>query len=247
MDRIRDAFVAAVRRADRAGFDLVEIHMAHGYLLSTFLSPLTNRRSDRYGGAALENRLRFPLELFAAVREAWPRSKPMSVRLTSSDWMPDDSGTTPEETVATARALRDLGCDVADISSGGNVTDSEVVYGRMYQVPMAERVRHETGMPVMAVGAILGADHANTVLAADRADLVAMARPHLHDPYLTLHAAESYGVWDVPWPGQYLPAKPRPPREKGRRPVERLSSPGNRGRERMEEAWVPEPVTEPVP
>ena len=240
MDRIREAFVGAVRRADRAGFDLVELHMAHGYLLSTFLSPLTNRRTDPYGGPALANRLRFPLEVFAAAREAWPEAKPMSVRLTSSDWMPDDSGTTPEETVATARALRDLGCDVADISSAGNVTDSAVVYGRMYQVPMAELVRHAAEMPVMAVGAIQGADHANTVLAAGRADLVAMARPHLHDPHLTLHAAERYEVWDIPWPGQYLPARPRPPREKGRRPVERLSSPGNRGHERMEEAWVPE-------
>lgn len=168
----------------------------------------------------------------------------MSVRLTASDWMPDDSGMTPEETVEVGRSLKELGCDVVDISSGGNVPDSEIVYGRMYQVPMAEKVRYEVGIPVITVGAILGPDHANTVLGAGRADLTAMARPHLHDPYLTLHAAERYGVWDIEWPGQYRPAKPRPPREKGRRPVERLSSPGNRGREKIEEPRIPDDAPE---
>ncbi len=234
MEETIAAFVAATRRAEAAGFDLVEVHMAHGYLLSSFLSPLCNRRDDEYGGE-LENRQRFPLEVFAAMRAVWPDAKPMSVRLTASDWMPDDSGTTPAETVSTARALRALGCDVIDVSSGGNSPDSEIAWGRMYQVPFAERVRHEAGIPVMTVGAILGADHANTVLAAGRADLVAMARPHLADPYLTKHAAERYEVWDETWPGQYLPAKPRAPRTSGRRPVERLSTPGMRGRETRED------------
>ncbi|MDX1632312.1 MAG: FAD-dependent monooxygenase, partial [Thermoanaerobaculia bacterium] len=245
MSELREAFVTATERAARAGFDLVELHMAHGYLLSTFLSPLTNHREDEYGGPSLEDRMRFPLEVFAAMREAWPEPRPMSVRLTASDWMPDDSGTTPEETVEVARNLKELGCDVVDISSGGNVPDSEIVYGRMYQVPMAEKVRYEVGIPVITVGALLGPDHANTVLGAGRADLAAMARPHLHDPYLTLHAAERYEVWDIEWPGQYLPAKPRAPREKGRRPVERLSSPGNRGREEIEEPWAPGDAAEP--
>jgi anthraniloyl-CoA monooxygenase len=148
--------------------------------------------------------------------------------------MSDDSGTTPEETVETARALKALGCDIIDVSSGGNSPESQVAYGRMYQVPFAERVRYEAEIPVMAVGAILGADHANTVLAAGRADLIAMARPHLHDPYLTKHAAEHYEVWQEAWPGQYLPAKPKPPRQSGRRPVERLSTPGIRGHEVLE-------------
>jgi anthraniloyl-CoA monooxygenase len=136
----------------------------------------------------------------------------MAVRISASDWMPDKSGTTPDDAVAVAKLLQAEGCDLVDVSSAGNVPESEVVYGRMYQVPFAEQVRYEAGAPVMAVGAILGADHANTVLAAGRADLAAMARPHLKDPYLTLHAAERYEVWDAPWPGQYLAGAPRPPR-----------------------------------
>jgi anthraniloyl-CoA monooxygenase len=234
MDDLIAAFVQATEWSNQAGFDLIEVHMAHGYLLSSFLSPLSNQRTDAYGGS-LENRQRFPLEVFSAMRALWPQHKPMSTRLTASDWMADSSGTTPEETVATARALKAAGCDVIDVSSGGNSPASEVSYGRMYQVPFAERVRYEAGIPVMAVGAILGADHANTVLAAGRADLVAMARPHLHNPYLTKHAAEFYEVWDQPWPGQYQPAKPRPPREPGRRPIERLATPGMRGHEVSEE------------
>ncbi len=211
MDVVRDAFVAATRRAAEAGFDLVEVHMAHGYLLSSFLSPLTNRRDDEYGGS-LENRLRYPLEVFRAMRAAWPAERPMIARISASDWMADGSGTTPAEAVTIASSLAAAGCALIDVSSGGNVAESDIVYGRMYQVPFAERIRYEAGVPVAAVGALLGADHANTALAAGRADLALMARPHLRDPYLTLHAAERYEQWDHWWPGQYLPARPRPPR-----------------------------------
>jgi anthraniloyl-CoA monooxygenase len=208
--RLREAFARAARWADEAGFDWLELHGAHGYLLSSFLSPLSNRRADAYGGS-LANRMRFPLEVFAAVRAAWPDEKPMSVRLTASDWMPDGSGVTPEETVVVARELAALGCDLVDVSSGGNSPLSRVEYGRMYQVPFADLVRHEARMPVMAVGALLGADHANTVLAAGRADLAVMARPHLADPYLTVHAAAGYGLGEdsYPWPGQYWRGRPR--------------------------------------
>ncbi len=209
MDRIVAAFVRSTRWAEEAGFDLVELHMAHGYLLSSFLSPLSNQREDRYGGD-LAGRLRFPLEVLRAVREAWPDDKPLAVRISATDWMPDGSGLDGDQAVEIARALAGAGCDAVDVSSGGNVPESEPNYGRMYQVPFADRIRHEVGIPVMAVGALLGADHANTVLAAGRADLAVMARPHLADPYLTLHAAERYEVWDHPWPEPYLPAKPGP-------------------------------------
>src|SRR5581483_6107033 len=182
--------------------------MAHGYLLSSFLSPLANHRSDDHGGS-LENRMRFPLEVFVAVRAAWPAHKPISVRITGSDWMDDGSGITPEEATAFARELARRGCDVVDVSSGGNAPESRPEYGRMYQVPFAEQVRFGAGVPVMAVGALLGADHANTVLAAGRADLAVMARPHLADPYLTVHAAARYGSAEYPWPGQYWRGRPR--------------------------------------
>ena len=208
MDAVKAAFVDATRRADEAGFDLVELHAAHGYLISSFVSPLSNRRTDEYGGS-LENRLRYPLEVFAAMRAVWPAHKPISVRVSASDWL-GERGTTIDDTVEFARRLGELGCTVIDVSSAGNSPESEIDYGRMYQVPFAEQIRYETDLPVIAVGAILGADHANTVLAAGRADLVAMARPHLGDPYLTLHAAEQYGLWDHPWPGQYVRGRPRP-------------------------------------
>ncbi len=216
MDIVRDAFVRATQWAEEAGFDLVEVHMAHGYLLSSFLSPLSNQRFDEYGGS-LERRMRFPLEVFRAMRAVWPEHKPMSVRVSASDWMKDGSGTTPEDTVELAKMLKAAGCDLLDVSSGGNSVDSEVGYGRMYQVPFAEKVRYETGMPVMAVGALLGDDHCNTVLAAGRADLTAMARPHLRHAYLTLDAAEKHEYFDQPWPGQYALGKPKPPKPSGRR------------------------------
>ncbi len=216
MDAVLGAFLRASIYADEAGFDLLEVHMAHGYLLSSFLSPLSNLRTDEYGGS-LENRLRFPLEVLRAIRASWPEGKPISVRISASDWMPDGSGVTPEESVEVAKALAGAGADLIDVSSAGNVPESPVGYGRMYQVPFAEKIRHEGGVPVAAVGAILGADHANTVLAAGRADLAVMARPHLRDAYLTLHAAERYEQWQQPWPGQYQPARPRAPRPKRRR------------------------------
>ena len=211
MDRVREEFTRAACLAEQAGFDVVELHMAHGYLLSSFASPLSNRRTDTYGGP-LENRMRFPREVVRAVRAAWPGTKPLSVRITASDWV-EEGGFTPEESVETARMLKEDGVDVIDVSSGGNSPASKVDYGRMYQVPFADRIRNEAGVPVIAVGAVLGWDHANTILAAGRADLVALARAPPRDPYLPLHAAEAYGVWDQSWPKQYGPAKPRPPRQ----------------------------------
>ncbi|MBL9036978.1 MAG: FAD-dependent monooxygenase, partial [Archangium sp.] len=206
LQRVKLAFVEGARRAAACGFDLIELHAAHGYLLSSFLSPLSNHRRDAYGGS-LENRMRYPLEVFDAVRAVWPAEKPMSVRVTATDWL--DEGLTVEETVVFARALKAHGCDVVDVSSGGNVPESKPVFGRMYQVPFAEAVRFGAEIPVMAVGAILNADHANTVLAAGRADLCALARPHLSDPSLTHRHAQDEGVDSLSWPKQYLMVQPR--------------------------------------
>ena len=212
LQRLREAFVASTERALRAGFDLVELHMAHGYLLSSFLSPAANRRTDEYGGS-LANRLRYPLEVLDAVRAAWPSEKPLAVRISATDWLPAGEGQTLEESLEIARALHAHGCDLLDVSSAGNTPRSKVVYGRMYQVPFAEAIRHAVpNLRVMAVGNIQGADHANTILAAGRADLCAIARAHLTDPYLTLHAAEHYGHLAQPWPKPYLAVKPRPKR-----------------------------------
>jgi len=216
MDRVVEAFAQATRWSHEAGFDLIELHMAHGYLLSSFISPLANQRDDEYGGR-LDNRLRFPLEVFREVRRVWPEDKPISVRISATDWMPDGTGTTPEDSVKVAQTLKEEGCDIIDVSSGGNSPESKPLYGRMYQVPFAEKIRYEADIPVMTVGALLGADHANTVLAAGRADLAVMARRHLRDPSLTLHAAEHYEYWDQPWPKQYLAAKPQPPEPPRRR------------------------------
>jgi anthraniloyl-CoA monooxygenase len=216
MRRVREEFRAAVRRAVDAGFDVVELHMAHGYLLSTFLSPLSNQRRDAYGGS-LEGRLRFPLEVLDAARAAWPEDRPLFVRISATDWMPGREGVTPEEAVEIARALARHGCDVVDVSSGGVDARGEPVYGRMYQVPFAERIRFEAGVRVMAVGAIQGADHANTVLAAGRADLCAIARAHLLNPHLTLAASARYRDATQRWPLSYLPARP-PPADWLRRP-----------------------------
>ncbi|MCB9916002.1 MAG: FAD-dependent monooxygenase [Planctomycetes bacterium] len=208
MDRLKEDFVAAAQRAHSAGFDLLELHMAHGYLLSSFLSPLPNQRKDEYGGS-LENRARFPLEVLRAVRETW--RGPLSVRISASDWLGAD-GFRPKDAVAFARWAQEAGADVIDVSSGGNTPKSRIDYGRMYQLPFAEKIKFEVGVPVLTVGAVQGADHVNTIVAAGRADLCAMARPHLADPYLTLHAAERYGVYDVRWPNSYLAVAPRPPR-----------------------------------
>ena len=206
MEAVRGQFVAAAERAERAGFDVLELHFAHGYLLSSFISPVSNERRDEYGGS-LENRMRFPLEVFEAVRAVWPESKPMSVRISATDWLPGEAGLTGDDAVAVARMLEERGLDLIDVSSAGNTPASRPEYGRMYQVPFADRIRHATHLRVIAVGAILGADHVNTILAAGRADLCALARPHLVSPYLTLEASIRYGFAAHPWPSQYLPAK----------------------------------------
>ncbi|MCC6407781.1 MAG: bifunctional salicylyl-CoA 5-hydroxylase/oxidoreductase [Planctomycetes bacterium] len=209
LDALRDAFVAAVGRCDRAGFDVVELHMAHGYLLSSFLSPKSNARTDEYGGSR-ENRMRFPLEVFTAARAAWPKEKPLFVRISASDWLDDQGGWTVEDSVAFARELAARGCDLIDVSSAGNTPESKPEYGRMYQVPFAEQIRAEAAIPVMAVGAIQSIDHVNTLIAAGRADLCAIARGHLSNPYMTLAATHEYGFVDGPWPKQYAAVKPRP-------------------------------------
>ncbi|MFT3712925.1 MAG: FAD-dependent monooxygenase [Archangium sp.] len=207
--RVKQAFVDGAKRADVCGFDFIELHAAHGYLLSTFLSPLTNRREDAYGGS-LEKRMRYPLEVFEAVRAVWPKHKPMGVRVSATDWL-GPTGQTVEDTVAFARELKARGCDVLDVSSAGNVPESKVEYGRMYQVPFAEAVKVGADLPVMAVGGIMSADHANTIVAAGRADLCAMAREHLSDPYLTHRHAQAENVDFVSWPKQYLAVRPRRP------------------------------------
>lgn len=205
MDRVRDQFVASARMAERCGFDMVELHFAHGYLLSSFISPLTNRRTDEYGGS-LENRMRYPLEIFQAVRAVWPEEKPISVRISANDWVGEE-GVTPEEAVKIARMLQEAGVDICDVSAGQTSTRAKPVYGRMFQTPFSDRIRNETGMATIAVGNIYEPDHANSILMAGRADLVCMARPHLADPYWTLHAAAKLGDRDVKWPDPYLPGR----------------------------------------
>ncbi|MEV8457943.1 bifunctional salicylyl-CoA 5-hydroxylase/oxidoreductase [Streptomyces griseosporeus] len=207
---IREQFTAAAWRAARAGFDLLELHCAHGYLLSGFLSPLTNHRTDAYGGS-LERRLRFPLEVFDAVRAVWPEERPMTVRISATDWA--EGGTTAEEAVAIARAFAAHGADAVDVSTGQVVADERPEFGRSYQTPFADRIRHEVGVPVIAVGAISSWDDVNSLILAGRADLCALARPHLYDPHWTLHAAAEQG-YDGPgavWPAPYR-AGSRPPR-----------------------------------
>ena len=199
MAEVKGHFAQAARRARKAGFDLLELHCAHGYLLASFLSPLTNHRSDAYGGS-LENRLRYPLEVFDAVRGAWPKEKPTSVRISATDWV--DGGIVAAEAVAIARAFKEHGCDLIDASAGQTVPEQRPRYGRLFQTPFADRIRHEAGIATMAVGAISSFADANTILAAGRADLVALARAHLYDPYWTRHAAQEFGV-RLPWPDPY--------------------------------------------
>ena len=202
MDMVRDQFVRAVGMAVDAGFDMIELHAAHGYLLSSFLTPLTNRRTDDYGGS-LANRLRYPLEVFAAMRAAWPAARPMSVRISATDWAGDD-GLTPEDSVAIARAFHAAGADLIDVSAGQTSAAAQPVYGRMFQTPYADRIRNEGRLATMAVGNIYEADHVNSILAAGRADLVALGRPHLIDPMWTLHAAAAAGYRDIAVPRPYL-------------------------------------------
>jgi anthraniloyl-CoA monooxygenase len=204
MDRVTGEFVRATQYAAEAGFDWLELHCAHGYLLSSFISPLTNQRTDWYGGS-LENRLHYPLEVFAAVRKAWPKHLPISVRISAHDWVA--GGITPDDAVEIARIFKSAGADMIDCSSGQVSKKQQPVYGRMYQTPFADRIRNEAGIPTIAVGAISEADHVNSIIAAGRADLCAVARPHLANPAWTLLEAARIGVTDVPWPKQYRSAK----------------------------------------
>ena len=204
MDRVCADFVAATRRAAEAGFDWLELHCAHGYLLSCFLSPLTNRRDDEHGGS-LAHRLRYPLRVFAEMREVWPADRPMSVRLSAHDWV--DGGTTPADAVVMAQAFKNAGADLIDCSSGQVSVAQRPTYGRMYQTPFADRIRQEVGIATMAVGAISEADHVNSIIAAGRADLCAIGRPHLAHPAWTLAEAARIGYPAVGWPAPYRAAK----------------------------------------
>ena len=210
MDRVRADFVRAAQMAVEAGFDMLELHCAHGYLLSSFITPLANRRTDEYGGS-LENRLRYPLEVFAAVRGVWPPDRPMSVRVSATDWVED--GITGEDAVLVARAFVAAGVDIVHVSTGQTSVDAAPVYGRMYQTPFSDQVRHEARVPTIAVGNITEADQVNSIIAAGRADLCALARPHLSDPCWTLHAAARLGYAGQVWPVQYLTGRTQLERE----------------------------------
>jgi anthraniloyl-CoA monooxygenase len=204
MQEIVHQFEKSARYAVQAGFDMLEIHMAHGYLLASFISPLTNRRTDKYGGP-IENRMRFPLEVFTACRRIWPERKPMSVRISATDWAP--GGLSGADLIALTRMLKEAGCDMIDCSTGQTVPWQKPVYGRMYQAPYSDWVRNEVGIATMTVGAVTTPDQVNTLLAAGKADLVALARPHLANPYFTLQASAWYQHMDQYWPPQYLPGR----------------------------------------
>jgi anthraniloyl-CoA monooxygenase len=201
MDRVRDEFVAATRMGIEANFDMLELHCAHGYLLSSFITPLSNQRSDEYGGT-LGNRMRYPIEVFRAMREVWPAERPMSVRISATDWVP--SGVTGDDAVQIARAFMAAGADIIHVSTGQTSIEAKPVYGRMYQTPFSDQVRNEARIPTIAVGNITEPDQVNAVIAAGRADLCALARPHLVDPFWTLHAAAELGYTAQHWPRQYL-------------------------------------------
>jgi anthraniloyl-CoA monooxygenase len=200
MKRVRDEFVRSTRMAVDAGFDMIELHCAHGYLLSSFLTPVSNHRTDEYGGT-LEDRLRFPLSVFKAMREEWPADKPMSVRVSATDWVED--GITADESVLIAQAFVDAGADIIHVSTGQTTTDAKPVFGRLWQTPYSDRIRNEARIPTIAVGNITDADQVNSIIAAGRADLVAIGRPHLADPQWTLHAAAQLGFTGIRWPVQY--------------------------------------------
>ena len=198
------AFVDAARMGLEAGFDMLELHCAHGYLLSSFITPLRNRRTDEYGGS-LKNRLRYPLEIFCAMRSVWPAERPMSVRISATDWV--DGGISGDDAVEIARAFKTQGADLIDVSTGQTSPDAKPVFGRMFQTPYADKIRNEVGIATMAVGNITDADQVNAILAGGRADLVALGRPHLADPFWTLHAAAQLGYREIRWPVQYLAGK----------------------------------------
>ena len=204
MDRVTADFARSATLAAEAGADWLELHCAHGYLLSSFLSPLTNHRADEYGGDH-ENRARYPLEAFRAIRAAWPADKPISVRLSCHDWA--EGGTMPEDAAIYAALFKDAGADLIDCSSGQVTPDEKPVFGRLFQTPFSDRIRNEVGIATIAVGAISEADHVNSIIAAGRADLCAIARPHLADPAWTLHEAAKIGLTDIDWPKQYRSGK----------------------------------------
>ncbi len=201
MDEIRNAFVQSAKMADRAGFDMIELHAAHGYLLSSFISPVSNQRTDEYGGS-FENRMRYPIEVLGAMRDVWPIGKPMSVRISANDWV-DAQGVTPQDAVKIAHAFSQAGADIIDVSAGQTTPDARPVYGRMFQTPFSDRIRNEAQIRTMAVGNIYEADHANSILMAGRADLVCVGRPHLADPYWTFHEAARIGDREMAWPHPY--------------------------------------------
>jgi anthraniloyl-CoA monooxygenase len=202
MDEVTEAYRRAAERATWAGFDMVELHFAHGYLLSSFITPLSNRRADEYGGT-LANRLRYPLEIFAAVRGAFPAERPISVRISATDWVAGE-GVEGDEAVAIARAFALAGADVIDVSAGQTSTRAQPIYGRMFQTPFADEIRNDAGIATMAVGNITEPDHVNSIIMAGRADLCCLARPHLADPNWTLRAAAELGYEGVDWPNPYL-------------------------------------------
>jgi anthraniloyl-CoA monooxygenase len=204
MEHVKADFVRATQWGMDIGFDWLELHCAHGYLFSSFICPLTNLRDDEYGGS-IENRCRFPLEVFKAMRAVWPQDKPMSVRISAHDWAP--GGNTPEDAVVVARLFKEAGADLIDVSSGQTTRQARPIYGRMYQTPFADQIRNEVGIATMAVGSIYEPDHVNSIIASGRADLCAIARPHLADPYWTMHAAAEIGYKALDWPKQYLTAK----------------------------------------
>ena len=201
IEMVRDQHVVAAHRGERAGFDWLELHFAHGYLLSSFLTPLANQRSDEYGGT-LENRMRYPLEIFDAVRAVWPNDKPISVRVSATDWV--EGAFDGDDAVEFARRLKEHGCDLIDVSTGQTSVHAEPEYGRLYQTPFSDRIRNEAGIPTMTVGAVSSIDDVHNILVAGRSDLCVMARPHLIDPYWTLNAAIDLGYVDHPFPKQYL-------------------------------------------
>jgi anthraniloyl-CoA monooxygenase len=205
MDQVQSDFVSAAKMALEAGFDMVELHCAHGYLLSSFITTLTNEREDQYGGS-LGNRLRYPLRVFTAIRNVLPKDMPMSVRISAHDWV-EGMGMEPSQAVAVAKAFKEAGADIIDVSSGQTSKQAKPIYGRMYQTPFADQIRHEAKIPTMAVGNIFEADHANSILMAGRADLVCLARPHLANPNWTHHAAAKLGDQEQQWPLPYGPGK----------------------------------------
>jgi anthraniloyl-CoA monooxygenase len=214
MARVRADFVAASRMAIDCGFDMLELHCAHGYLLSSFITPLSNQRTDEYGGS-LQNRLRFPLEVFGDVRAVWPVERPMSARISATDWV--EHGITGADAVVIARTLVDAGVDIVHVSTGQTSSDAKPVYGRMFQTPYSDQVRNEARVPTIAVGNITEPDQVNSIIASGRADLCALARPHLSDPFWTLRAAAQLGYADQAWPVQYLTGRRQLEREIARK------------------------------